>query len=374
MVDERELFQKNCEYQFIQGLDAVLERPERDRVNPAYLDQIFLTGDLTPMDMFLLRAVTFYGVATAEMIVEFLGYHRKFYGMQECSELLQPRVSLNNASGIDFGAELQETLKTVRRRLKRMGDKSLLVTKKIVDQNNSSKKWNLIFCTTANTVSAVKAVFGKTAVFSTGMLTYDMFYQLMPIQDVIEYMHACRVCVLGFMNHGDRAILNCRKELVYGANKDKYTPAVLTEIKTDDREFHILTEAIHFTVDHRYHTETEHLRNIEFMIECMAKIVAHYNYVRHVLKFASKKEIRFLIAVENYASMTRIVNMLGEHADKLRDLLFFTCDTFLAEKKNLRESVFMFRRLPDKLTGKDASVLIRPGEKTLMDTYNEWIL
>lgn len=373
MRSDKEIFQGNCEYRFVPGMEAVWVEPERRKISAAYLDQMF-QGEVLESDLFLLRAVVFYGIATAEMIVDFLIYYRNFYGVEECSDLLQPHIAKRNSAVMGWRTEYEDAVKNVRRRLKKLADKSYLVAKSIDDGKSKSMPFSMLFLTTANTVTMARAYFWKISMFSTGLLQYDNFFSLMPPQRLMEHMHACRICVLGFSNHGSRAVMHHNREIVFGSRKDRYTPTMFTEIKSKECEYHIITEPMHFAVDRRIHTETEHLRNLECMIDIMGNIVSHYRYVKNKLNFTPVKRVRFLLAVENVEGMRRLVRMMEKDMGRLGNSVFFTTDAFIKEKGNLHQSVFMVKKDIDAETGKEYLSLVRPGAKTLIETHNEWVL
>lgn len=374
MGNETALFQKNCEYRFYPGaMDLSMDTSGKGKINPAYLDQMFIVGDVAKTDFFILRAVAYYGVATAAMVVEFLAYFKNYYGLAECSELLQPNVELRADGVIGSEGRYAESVKSVRKRLRSLANKSFLLSQELSWKDEGYEKSEPVFFATANTVTLVRDFFGKTAVFGAGPVNYDCFYGIMPIQRVMEHMHACRVATLGFMEHGQKAVLCRNKELIFGSLKEKYVPTVLAEVKDNDRMCHVIVEPVHFGVDRRILTEAEHLKNLEVMVDTMGRLIAHYRYVKNVLNHPEQRRIRFVLAVENLEGMRKILQLMQKDVFKFSGKVFFTTDVFLKERASLKDSVFMAMKVKDGKTGEFRLGLFSPNEKMIADTKNQWI-
>lgn len=374
MGNETALFQKNCEYRFYPGtMELSMDSPVKGKIHPAYLDQMFVIGDVAKTDFFILRAVSYYGVATAAMVVEFLSYFKNYYGVSECSELLQPNVELCVEGEIGSEGRYAESVKAIRKRLRSLSNKSFLLCQELSWRDEEYEKSEPVFFATANTVSIVRDFFGKTAAFGSGAVNYECFYGIMPVQRVMEHMHACRVATIGFMGHGDKAVLCRNKEIIFGALKERYVPTVLAEVKSSDREYHVVVEPMHFSVDRRILTESEHLKNLEVMVDTMGRLIAHYRYVKNILKHPEQRGIRFILAVENLEGMRKILQMMQKDVSKFSGKVFFTTDVFLKGKASLKDSVFMAMKVKDDKTGEFRLGLFSPTEKMIADTKNKWI-
>lgn len=69
----KDVLKKNCEYRYIQGMNAEAKFLESFRgINPDFLDRILQVDGITTTDFFLLRGVMFFRIATPEMLVDYL--------------------------------------------------------------------------------------------------------------------------------------------------------------------------------------------------------------------------------------------------------------------------------------------------------------
>lgn len=368
MGEIKSLFQKDCEYRYIPGMDTEVQYTNKIRnISMDFMDRVILSGEITKSDYYYMRALAFFRIADEKMIYEFIRFFRSYYGTNECKNLPQLATNLN-----DIG---ENEISGVLRRMHRLAYKYVIVAIRVQNTNSDEDYSKTIFCANAVTFSLVRTYFGDTPFFGQGNIRYEHFYSVTPIQKMMETMHACRVGILGFMRHGGNANLVREREITFGSQKEKYTPTMMAEIKRGEHEYRIIIEPIHFSVDERLFTKSEHLKNIEELINTMGRLISHYSYLK--LKFSDnpvKKHVRFLIAAENLEGMKKIVQIMNKDCKKYSDKVFFTTDTVLLSTDSLEESVLMAKEVKSPVTGEMHLGLIRAGRDTLISTENEWIL
>lgn len=135
----KNLFKADSSYKFEPGLDAKLKYSETIRnVSPDFLERILTVGGITKTDLFLLRAVLFYRIATADMVVEFLQYFRHFYGAKECEKLLVGNVASKAGDPLLSEDDAKKDIGTIFNRLLNMSKKHLLFCYKLENSTNFS--------------------------------------------------------------------------------------------------------------------------------------------------------------------------------------------------------------------------------------------
>lgn len=375
MGDVKILFQQNCECRYVPGMFAELNFADKQRnVSTDFIDRVLASGDVTKTDFFYLRAVTFYRIASAEMVAEYMRYFRSYYGAIECTNLLQPKVPNVNEDPLVRREDVRKSVAEIRGRLTRLAKKYLLFSHTIGNEGKEEGFGDLVFCASYTTFSLVRTFFGETPCFGDGTIGYERYYCVTPIQKMMETMHACRVGVLSFQNHSSKVRLLREKEMIFGSKKESYTPTMTAEVKCGDYDYKVIIEPIHFTVDDKILTATEHQQNIEALIATMGKLVSHYSYMeRNFQAKPIRERIRFLIAVENLSGMKQIVQLMNEYRDKYSGKVFFTTDTALKGVQSLEESVLMAKEVPSKVSGEMHLGLVRPTRESLISTQNEWI-
>ena len=376
MGEAKNVFQKDCECRYIPGMDAEVNYVSKLRnVSTDFIDRVLMTDEVSKTDFFYLRAVTFYRIATAEMVAEYIRYFRWYYGASECTSLLQPNVSSKAVDPLVREEDYQRDAAEIRSRLNRLAKKYLLFSYTVNNEDAPEGYGGIVFCANYTTFSLVKTFFGETPCFSDDGIGYERYYCVTPVQRMMESLHACRVGILGFMYHTPRVRLLREKEIIYGAQKSRYTPTMIAELKSRGYDYKIIIEPIHFSVDERILTKTEHRQNIETLISTMGKLINHYNYMEKNFQAKPIKErIRFLIAVENLEGMKQVVQLMNPHREKYSGKVFFTTDTALRETESLMESVLMAKEVPSKISGDLHLGLVRPSKESLAATQNEWVL
>lgn len=375
MGTEKTLFQKDCECRYVPKMNAEVNYEENIRTHlvPGFMDRVVTTGDISKTDFFYLRAVVFFRVCSAEMVAEFLSYFRNYYGSVECSELLQPAISSKSIDPITYEENWRNDVAECRNRLTRLAKKFMIFSLQVTKEHDEKEYVDTLFCSNAVSFSIVRTVFGDTPFFGIDYLLYEKYYCLTPIQKCMETMHACRVGILAFMNHGKRALLTREKEIVYGARKEILNPAMIAEISCGEYTYKVVLESIHFTYDNRLLTETEHENNIKTLIKKMGNLVSHYQYQERTFQTKPLKErIRFLIAVENVEGMKKIIKLMEPAKEKFDSKVFFTSDTFLKGTDSLQDCIFMAKELEKEDTKEKYLGLVRPKERTLR-MQNEWV-
>lgn len=135
----KNLFKADSSYKFEPGLDAKLKYSETIRnVSPDFLERILTVGGITKTDLFLLRVVLFYRIATADMVVEFLQYFRHFYGAKECEKLLVGNVASKAGDPLLSEDDAKKDIGTIFNRLLNMSKKHLLFCYKLENSTNFS--------------------------------------------------------------------------------------------------------------------------------------------------------------------------------------------------------------------------------------------
>lgn len=376
MGEAKNVFQKDCECRYIPGMDIEANYVDKLRnVSTDFIDRVLMTNEVSKTDFFYLRAVTFYRIATAEMVAEYIRYFCSYYGASECTNLLQPNVSSRTVNPLVREEDYRRDAAEIRNRLNRLAKKHLLFSYTVNSEEVTKGYAGMVFCANYTTFSLVKTFFGETPCFGDEGIGYERYYCITPVQRMMESLHACRVGILGFMYHTPRARLLREKEIIYGAQKSRYIPTMIAELKSQGYNYKIIIEPIHFTVDERILTKTEHRQNIETLIATIGKLINHYNYMEKNFQTKPIKErIRFLIAVENLEGMKQVVQLMNPYREKYSGKVFFTTDAALLETESLMKSVLMAKEVPSKISGDLHLGLVRPNEESLTVTHNEWIL
>lgn len=376
MGDIKSLFQRDCEYRYIPGMDAEIKYTNKIRnVNMDFMDRIMVTGDITKTDFFYLRAVAFFRIADEKMVTEFIRYFRNYYGTNECSNLLQPSIVSKDANSLTYEAEFRRESAETLRRLHRLAKKYLMFAQTVINVNSGDEYAKTIFCANATTISMVRSFFGEAPFFGSENTAYEHFYCITPLQRMMETMHACRVGVLGFMKYKKRVTLIREKEIIFGSQKERYTPTMMAEIKCGEYDYKVIIEPIHFGIDERILTKSEHYKNVQSLIDTMGRLINHYNYMeRKFQENPIKERIRFLIAAENLDGMKNIVKMMNQNCGKYSDKVFFTTDSVILATESLEDSVLMAKEVKSSISGEMHLGLIKAGRDTLIATQNEWII
>ena len=372
MGEVNTLFQKDCECRYIPGMEAVLnyDNKIRDMMTPSFMDRIMVTGEIYMTDYFYLRAIAFLRIANAEMVAEYLRYFRNFYGKAECANLLQPKGSAHGADVFASEENWKNDVAECRRKLLRLAKRYLIFSENITRESEDHEYIDTVFCANATTFSLVRTIFGETPCFGYANLSYERYYSMTPIQKIMENMHACRVGILAFSGHKDRATLIREQEIIFGSKKEKYTPTMIADVSCGEYVYKVIIEPVHFTPDERLITKSEHQKNVEALLIAMGKLIGHYNYIENMFQEKPVKErVRFLLAVENVNAMREIVKFMEPYKEKYSGKIFFTTDTFLKGTNCLQDAIFMAKEMPEE----GRLGLIRPTDSTIKVTQNEWI-
>lgn len=375
MGEVKLLFQQNCECRYVPGMDAEANYAEKIRnVSNDFLDRVLMGGEVFKTDFFYLRAVAFYRIATAEMVAEYMQYFRSYYGAVETSNLLQPKLITRMEDPLMREEDYLKNIGEIRSRLNKLAKKYLLYVYKVGSEERTDGYNGTVFCANYTTFSLVRTFFGETPCFGDASVGYEQFYCMTPVQKMMEGMHACRVGILGFMQHKQKVRLLREKEITFGSHKEHYRPTMLAEVECRDYTYKVFVEPIHFAVDDRILTVAEHQKNIEALISTMGRLVNHYNYMeRTFVERPIKERVRFLIAAENLEGMKRIVQLMNPYREKYNGKVFFTTDYVLKNMESLEDCVLMAKEMPSKVTGELHLGLVKPTRDSLIATQNEWI-
>ena len=374
MGDTRLLFEEYCEYRYIPGMEAELIHADKLRnVSNDFMDRVLMSGDVSYTDYFYLRAVAFYRFATAEMIAEYLVYFKNYYGAEEYSKLLLPNAFSADVLGTE--EHLDKEVDIIRYRLNRLARKYFLYSYTVSNEREGKTEYSLIYCINYQSYKVLRSVFGDTPCFSDEEIGYEKFYCITPIQRMMEGLHACRVAVLGFRNHGKRSVLTRDKEMIFGAFKNKLYPTMTAEVTCGETHYRIIVESIHFAVDERIVTASEHISNIENLVKKYRRLVHHYNYMEG--KRGEDDElwrVRFLIAVENLDGMNKIVRLMNDEREKFSEKVFFTTDKAILKSGKLENSILMAKSVKSRITNEVHLGLVKPTRESLLASNNEWVL
>ena len=130
-TENKSLFSTDSIYTFHQGVDVQLKYSDTIRnVSPDFLERILTVGGVTKTDLFLLRAVLFYRIATAEMVAEFLQFFRHYYGAKECEHLLVGGMGSDGVDPLSEFAGSRNDISIICTRLCNMSKKHLLFSYK----------------------------------------------------------------------------------------------------------------------------------------------------------------------------------------------------------------------------------------------------
>ena len=93
MGDTKYLLEEDCEYKYIPEMEKDLNHADKLRnISKDFIDRVLLSGEVSHTDYFLLRAISFFRFATAEMVAEYIRHFKNYYGTSTISKLLIPHV------------------------------------------------------------------------------------------------------------------------------------------------------------------------------------------------------------------------------------------------------------------------------------------
>ncbi len=190
---------------------------------------------------------------------------------------------------------------------------------------------------------------------------------------MLETMHACRIGVLGFMNHKFPVRLIREEDIQFGAAKEHFEAVMLAEVQTSDILYKIIIQPLHFCNDERIVTKSEHQKNIESMIERMKRLLYHYNHMKQVHSGYSE-ELRFLVASENLQGMNAAVKIMNKHKEFFSEKVFFTTDRVLRDLGRLADSVVAAKEVPDREGDSTHLGLVRLSKDRIVRSGNKWLL
>lgn len=368
---DKNLFKADSSYKYEPGMEANLKYSDTIRnVSPDFLERILTAGGVTKTDLFLLRAVVFYRIATADMVVEFLQYFRHYYGARECANLLVGGIAEMNGEILPSEENTKKEIKTIRGRLLKMSQKHLLFCYQL---ENDRSLYDSVFCASHTTYEIVKAFFNSTPTFESKALRFSSFYCVMPVQKMLQVMHACRVGVLGFRNHTSQVGLIREADIVYGATKEHFEATMLAEVSVHNVYYKIIVEPIHFHCDERILTKSEHLKSLEVLVDAMKRIIYHYQYKKQ-MQSDWNEEVRFLIAAENLEGMSKAVQMMNKWKEYFSGKVFFTTERILLETGSLEKSVLAAREVADREGDGTHLGLVQMSREKVISSGNDWIL
>lgn len=374
MGDIRLLFEEECEYSYHPGMTLDLNFAEKQRnVSPDFVDRMLLSEDVSYTDYFLLRAVVFYRLATAEMIAEYILYFRNYYG-SDVNKLLMPNIQNNETDMFLQEDKFDRNEDMIRYRLNRLARKYLLLSYSVMEERDGVNNLKVIYCCTYMTYNIVRSFFGDHAYFSDNVIGYERFYSVMPLYRMMEEMHACRVAVMAFSKYKKRVTLLREKEITYGSMKARMHPVMTAKTDYVDRSYKIIVEPIHYSFDERIVTKAEHEEKILSRIEEYYQLASHYRYMRKKYDGQNCEYIRFLVVTESLESMKKIVRNMNNHMLSFDEKVFFTTDYAVKNSESLKESVLMAKVVKSRVSDEMHLGLVRPTDESLLDSNNGWMI
>ena len=377
MGDTKFLLEEECEFKYIPEMEMELNYADKLRnISHDFVDRVLVSGEVSYTDYFLLRAVAFYRFATAEMVAEYFLHFKNYYGNSEVSKLLIPNVSPDTGDiNLNGWGDFDKDEDMIRYRLNRLAKKYLLLSYSITYPYEGRNKLKVVYCINYTTYSIVRSFFGPYVNFSSAEIGYERYYSITPLYRMMEHLHACRVAVLAFRRHKRKVTLLGDKEIIFGHDKKRMRPVMTAKVENGNKIYKIIVEPIHFSFDDRLITEEEQRQNIIAHLKNFKALINHYNYMERVHEKLEKTEcIRFLLAVENFECMKKIVKIMNESMYKYNEKVFFTTDHALKNSETLFEAVLVAKKTKSKVTDKEHLGLIRPSIEYLLASDNEWVL
>jgi hypothetical protein len=377
MGDTKYLLEEDCEYKYIPEMEKDLNHADKLRnISKDFIDRVLLSGEVSHTDYFLLRAISFFRFATAEMVAEYIRHFKNYYGTSAISKLLIPHVLPKTVNEVvhEWG-DFDKDEDMIRYRLNRLAKKYLLLSYSVSYPYQDLNKLKVIYCINYTSYNIVRSFFGNYINFSDSEIGYEKYYGVTPLARMFEELHASRVAVLAFANHNKKVLLLRDKEILFGAARKTICPVMIAKIEYEERLFKIIIDPLHFTHDERVLTEEEHRENIIARLEDYKDLIRHFRYMNRKHENRKKQEhIRFIFAVENLEGMKKIARLMNESKELFADKVFFTTDLALKNSEHLFEAVLMAKLTKSKVEDDFHLGLIRPSEEYLLATNNEWML
>ena len=320
MAPFKELYE-NTSFRYREGLELIKIKDKM--VHPDYIERINYNGDVAPSDMYLLRGVLVFRVATARMVAEWLIYYRNRYGNEACDSLplLKPQSDiLENDTGIP-----PDYVKSIEERLKKLAKKSVLFHMKYgfpEPQNLSPAERKEINFFVANTYTyhIVRARFDT----DTG---YVGNYFSHPAHKMLSTMHACSMTMRAFLRCKDAEIFR-EKSVIYGSAKEYYTPDIMVERELGGLHWYIMGEGFHFQFCAAETSAKELGEAYRLRITHMKDLLRHETYVCQKYERAEKR-YRFLVCTDSWRGLAIFLKMLEPSIDIFSGRVFVTSDAVL---------------------------------------------
>ena len=341
-------------------------------VVPDYVERITYNGELTASDMFLLRGVQLFRIATARMVAEWLIYYRNRTGegTEELPLILPDRETWN---GVDDWVLPNNYVKTIESRLEKMAKRNIIFhlcytssrprVRGAEGTARQDRKHDInFFVANPYTFRLVSARFGGTE-------RYAGYYYMWRMDRTMESLHACSVAIRAFMMTPD-AKLSRETGVIYGATKENYVPEILVERELNGICWYIMCECFCFDFNKTEITYSEKAETNHEKVNRMKNLLRHENYILQKYETVDKR-YRFLVSTDSWRGLGLLLSMLEEHIELFSGRVVVVTDAGLMDNHYSLKRAGMLVVAKEKENGTKTAALRGITKKELLN--NTWI-
>lgn len=325
-MEYRELYE-GTSFRYENGMQ--LERITEKLVHPDSVERMTYAEDVTAADMFLIRGIMTFRIATARMVAEWIVYYRNRYGEEDCNKLplLSPEYDVTDP---DAGVIPESFVLKIDHRLRKLARKSIVYRMMYavppIEGYGSSKatRYREINFYVANTYTFCIS----QQRFPDSGLSYVGNYCCMPAHRMLGTMHACSVAIRAFMKCGMSAEIFREKGVVYGAKKETYVSDAQIIRTLGEVTWHILIEGFHFQYNESEISRKELGEAYLNRIKKMRDLLKHETYT--LAKYNSfQNRYRFLVCTDDWYGLNLFGQMISPYIDIFSGKLFVVSDAAL---------------------------------------------
>lgn len=365
------------EEQYGQTIFRVDETTEVKKVTekmvlPDYVERISYNGELTPSDMFLLRGVQLFRVATARMVAEWLLYYRNKIGTdsQDLPMLFPDRETWSDE---DEWSLPNSYVKTIESRLAKLARRNVLfhlcythrTDNALTNASNrtAAAKHDInFFIANPYTFRLVSARFGSEE-------RYAGYYYTWRMDRTMESMQACSVAIRAFMKVPD-AKFSREMGVIYGSTKEVYVPEIMVERDLGSIHWYIMTECFCFDFNKSEITYREKEEINREKVRRMKDLLRHENYILQKYDTVDKR-YRFLVSTDSWHGLALFMSLLEENIDIFSERVVITTDAALMKNRYSLQRAGMLVVKKEKEDGRKIAALRRLTPAEMKN--NPWI-
>lgn len=365
------------EEQYGQTIFRVDETTEVKKVTekmvlPDYVERISYNGELTPSDMFLLRGVQLYRVATARMVAEWLMYYRNKIGTdsQDLPLIFPDRQTWSDA---DEWSLPNSYVKTIESRLAKLARRNVLfhlcythrTDNALTNASNrtAAAKHDInFFIANPYTFRLVSARFGTEE-------RYAGYYYTWRMDRTMESMQACSVAIRAFMKVPD-AKFSREMGVIYGSTKEVYVPEIMVERDLGSIHWYIMTECFCFDFNKSEITYREKAEINREKVKRMKDLLRHENYILQKYESVDKR-YRFLVSTDSWHGLALLMTLLEDNIDIFSGRVVVTTDAALMKNRYSLQRAGMLVVEKEKEDGRRIAALRRLTDAQIRN--NPWI-